>query len=297
MVIFHKHFPYIQTSLYLKDQYKNGKKDELLEPIVCTNLDGNGCAIKENDAVFFFNFRADRARMLSEKMMDKKDLKNLLFITLTEYCKDFTCQIVFPPMAVKTTLGEQISKAGLKQAHIAETEKFAHATYFLNGGREKPYDGEVDILLNSRKDIKTHDEAPEMRAEGIADKAIEEIKSGTDFIFINFANPDMVGHTANVPAIIKAIETVDTQLKRVINTLEEKGGVAVIIADHGNAEVNIDQVTGEKHTAHTTNPVPCILTSNNYKIKGGGLADVAPTVIDLLGLPKTKDMSGNSLLV
>jgi 2,3-bisphosphoglycerate-independent phosphoglycerate mutase len=287
----------ISPSLYLKDQYKTGKKDELLEPIVCTNLDGNGCAIKENDAVFFFNFRADRARMLSEKMMDKKDLKNLLFITLTEYCKDFTCQIVFPPMAVKTTLGEQISKAGLKQAHIAETEKFAHATYFLNGGREKPYDGEVDILLDSRKDIKTHDEAPEMRAEGIADKAIEEIKSGTDFIFINFANPDMVGHTANVPAIIKAIETVDTQLKRVINTLEEKGGVAVIIADHGNAEVNIDPITGEKHTAHTTNPVPCILTSNNYKVKSGGLADVAPTILDLLGLPKTNDMSGNSLLV
>jgi 2,3-bisphosphoglycerate-independent phosphoglycerate mutase len=135
-----------------------------------------------------------------------------------------------------------------------------------------------------------------MRAEGIADKAIEEINAGTDFIFINFANPDMVGHTANVPAIIKAIETVDTQLKRVISALEENGGVAVIIADHGNAEVNIDPVTGEKHTAHTTNPVPCILTSADYKVKNGGLADVAPTVLDLLGLPKSKDMSGNSLL-
>jgi 2,3-bisphosphoglycerate-independent phosphoglycerate mutase len=286
----------IDPSAYLNDQYKAGKNDELLEPIVCTTPVGEGCAIRPNDAVFFFNFRADRARMLSEKMIEKEKTDNIKFVTLTEYCVDFTCRVAFPPFKLETTLGQEIARAGLKQTHIAETEKFAHATYFLNGGREKPYDGEKDIMLKSRKDIKTHDEAPEMRAEGIADEAIKEISTGVDFIFINFANPDMVGHTANVPAIIKAVETVDTQLKRVIEALDKVGGVAVIIADHGNAEINIDPETGIKHTAHTTNPVPCIITSKDYSVRSGGLFDVAPTILDLLNIDIPKAMSGTSLL-
>lgn len=287
----------IKPSAYLERQYAGGKNDELLEPAVCTNPEGIGCAIKENDAVFFFNFRADRARMLSEKMLERKDANNILFITLTEYCIDFTCTIAFPPSKIEVTLGQEISKNSLTQAHIAETEKFAHATYFLNGGREKPYEKERDILIPSRKDIKTHDQAPEMRAEAIADKAIEEIGSGTDFIFINFANPDMIGHTANVPAIIKAIETVDTQLKRIIDTLDVVGGKALIIADHGNAEINVDQVSGNKHTAHTTSLVPCILIGSNMKLRDGGLFDVAPTILNLLDIEKPKIMTGNSLLV
>ncbi len=286
----------IKPSAYLQTQYDTGKNDELLEPTVCTTLEGTGCAIKEHDAVFFFNFRADRARMLSEKMLERQKINDILFVTLTEYCVDFTCAIAFPPAKIETTLGQEISKAGLTQARIAETEKFAHATYFLNGGREKPYEGEKDILLPSRKDVKTHDEAPEMRAEAIADKAIEEIITGTNFIFINFANPDMVGHTANVPAIIKAIETVDTQLRRVIETLEARGGAAVIIADHGNAEVNIDPVTGTKHTAHTTNLVPCILVGQDLKLRDGGLSDVAPTVLSLLDIPVPEAMVGKSLV-
>jgi 2,3-bisphosphoglycerate-independent phosphoglycerate mutase len=287
----------IKPSTYLQNQYDTGKNDELLEPTVCTTLEGTGCAVKEYDAVFFFNFRADRARMLSEKMLERQKTSDILFVTLTEYCVDFTCSIAFPPMKIETTLGQEVSRAGLTQARIAETEKFAHATYFLNGGREKPYDGERDIMLASRKDIKTHDEAPEMRAEAIADKAIEEINTGTDFIFINFANPDMVGHTANVPAIIKAIETVDTQLERIINTLNVAGGTALIIADHGNAEVNVDPITGTKHTAHTTNLVPCILTGmNDATLRDGGLFDVAPTILHMLGLEVPLAMVGKSLI-
>lgn len=286
----------IKPSAYLEEQYKLGKNDELLEPTVCANLDGNGCALEKNDGVFFFNFRADRARMLTQKLIEKQKADNIYVVTLTEYCIDYICHVAFPPSNIEVTLGEEISKAGLKQSHIAETEKFAHATYFLNGGREKPYDGETDIMLPSRKDIKTHDEAPEMRAEGIADKAIEEIEKGIDFIFINFANADMVGHTANVPAIIKALETVDSQLKRVISALEKSGGIAFITADHGNAEINIDPVTGTKHTAHTTSPVPAILTSTEFILKDGGLADIAPTILSLFNIETPSQMTGRKLI-
>lgn len=286
----------IKPSEYLEEQYKLGKTDELLEPTVCANVYGNGCALEKNDGVFFFNFRADRARMLTQKLIEKQKSDNIYVVTLTEYCIDYICHVAFPPSNIEKTLAEEISKAGFKQSHIAETEKFAHATYFLNGGREKPYEGETDIMLPSRKDIKTHDEAPEMRAEGIADKAIEEINKGVDFIFINFANPDMVGHTANVPAIIKAIETVDTQLGRVIDALNTKGGVAFITADHGNAEINIDPQTGAKHTAHTTSLVPAILTDKNLSLKDGGLADIAPTILKIFDLEIPKEMTGKPLI-
>ncbi len=286
----------IEPSLYLEQQYKDGKKDELLEPTVCSNPYGVGCAIEKGDAVFFFNFRADRARMMSEKMIAIPKEQDVLFVTLTEYCVDFTCITAFPPMKIETTLGQEVSNAGMTQARIAETEKFAHATYFLNGGREAAYTGEKDIMLPSRKDIQTHDQAPEMRAEGIADAAIAEINNGTDFIFINFANPDMVGHTANVPAIITAVETVDTQLGRVITVLEAKGGIALITADHGNAETNIDPITGIKHTAHTTNPVPCIITDTKLTIRDGELSDLAPTTLALLGIATPKAMTGKTLI-
>lgn len=286
----------IKPSAYLEEQYKLGKTDELLEPTVCANLNGIGCAFEKNDGVFFFNFRADRARMFTQKLVEKQKNDNIRVVTLTEYCADYVCHVAFPPSNIVYTLGSEVARANLSQSHIAETEKFAHATYFLNGGNEKPYVGENDIMLPSRKDVKTHDEAPEMRAEAIADKAIEEIEKGIDFIFINFANPDMVGHTANVPAIIKAIETVDAQLKRVIEALDKKGGVAFITADHGNAEVNVDPVTGTKHTAHTTNPVPAILTDTAYKMKDGGLADIAPTILSLLGIKKPTEMTGMPLI-
>jgi 2,3-bisphosphoglycerate-independent phosphoglycerate mutase len=286
----------ISPSAYLAEVYKKGDIDELMEPIVCSTPEGFSCKIKKNDAIFFFNFRADRTRMLSEKILAIPKAENIFFVTMTEYNPNFSSPAAFPPMKTDTTLGSEISAARLTQARIAETEKFPHATYFLNNGREEPHEGQTNIMLESRKDVRTHDEAPEMRAEAIADKAIEQIQAGTDFIFINFANPDMVGHTANVRAIITAIETVDAQLKRVIDALEKKGGVALIIADHGNAEVNIDPETGAGHTAHTTNLVPCIVTDTSYSIKNGGLADVAPTILALLGLKAPNEMSGKSLI-
>ncbi len=286
----------IKPSAYLDEQYAAGKNDELLEPTVCATPEGNGCAIKPNDGVFFFNFRADRARMLSEKLLPLAAEKNIMYVTLTEYCVDYKCVMAFPPMPIATTLGQEIAKAGLTQAHIAETEKFAHATYFLNGGNETPYTGERDIMLASRKDIKTHDEAPEMRADAIADKVIEEINAGTDFIFVNFANADMVGHTANVPAIVTAVETVDRELGRIVEALNKVGGAAFITADHGNAEVNIDPITGTRHTSHTTNPVPAILTDAGKTLTTGGLADIAPTILQLLALPQPTAMTGKSLL-
>lgn len=300
----------IKPSEFLRQLYKDGKVDEHLEPMVCPTADGTSCTISNNDGIFFFNFRADRARMLSSKILerihteDADKLNNVCFVTLTSYGSEYSeesgCIIAFPPALIETTLAKELSAHGFTQAHIAETEKFPHATYFLNGGVEKPYDGEKHILLASRKDVKTHDEAPEMRAEAIADKAIEEINAGTNFIFINFANPDMVGHTANVPAIIKAIETVDTQLGRVLEALKARGGVAFVTADHGNAEVNIDQITGEKHTAHTINPVPVIFTSTDagFEAKlrtGGTLADITPTMLKYFGIEKPKTMSGEAL--
>lgn len=292
----------IKPSDFVANLYKDGKLDEHLEPIVCNTPDGTGCKIEDSDGIFFFNFRADRARMLSKKILEKAsgELKNICFVTLTSYGSEYSvesgCLIAFPPSIIETTLAKELSQAGFTQAHIAETEKFPHATYFLNGGVEKPYDGEKHILLDSRKDVQTHDQAPEMRAEAIADKAIEEINAGTNFIFINFANPDMVGHTANVPAIITAIEKVDTELGRVADAMLARGGVLFITADHGNAEVNIDEKTGEKHTAHTTNKVPAIWTSAGAKFNDGTLADIAPTMLEYFGIEKPKSMTGKSLV-
>lgn len=285
----------IKPSAYLDSLYEKDLKDELLEPIVCLDEKGEGCAISKNDGVLFFNFRADRARMLTEKILARQKTDNLCVVTFCEYNPDYKCLVAFPPFKIETTLASEISKSGLTQAHIAETEKFAHATYFLNGGRGEPYPREKHILIESRKDVKTHDESPKMRAKEIADKVIEEINAGDNFIFVNFANPDMVGHTANVPAIIEAIEETDLELKRVVEALTAKGGVAFITADHGNAEINVDPKTGIAHTAHTANPVPAILTSHNYKLRTGELSDVAPTILELLNIKKPSSMTGRSL--
>ncbi len=287
----------------LRALYKENKLDEHLEPMVFLDdknlpeFSGKPATLQKNDGVFFFNFRSDRARQLSQKIMEKRDSHNIHFVTLTEYDSVLNANVAFPPIAIETTLAAEISRAGLSQAHIAETEKFPHATYFLNGGRKEPHEGEMHILLPSRKDVPTHDLAPKMRAEGIADKAIEEIKKGTNFIFINFANPDMVGHTANVPAIIEAVEETDKQLGRVITALLNANGAAFVTADHGNAEINIDPTTGEKHTSHTLSLVPAIVTIKNKKLNSGsGLSDIAPTILKLLNLPQPKSMTGKSLV-
>jgi 2,3-bisphosphoglycerate-independent phosphoglycerate mutase len=221
--------------------------------------------------------------------------KNILFGTMTQYDKTFDCLVAFEPVLIETTLAKEISKAGLTQTHIAETEKFAHATYFLNGGEEKPYIGEKHILVESRKDVVTHDLAPEMKAEEIADKAIIEINKGTDFVFINFANADMVGHTANKEAIIAGVEKVDQELKRVVEATQKKGGVVLITADHGNAEINIDNETGKKHTAHTLSPVPFIITAKDVKVRHGSLADIAPTIFKIFDIKKPDLITGVTL--
>lgn len=304
------HICEIEPVKYIESLYKENKIDELLEPIVCKTQDeekNSICTIKQNDAIFFFNFRSDRARQLTRFILSKSNEMNLSFAGMTLYGDEFNYPVVFPPLLIETTLAKEISKDGFTQAHIAETEKFPHATFFLNGGVEKPYPGESHILLDSHKDVPTHDMAPKMRAEGIADKAIEQIEAGTDFIFINFANADMVGHTANVPAIIESVEEADKHLGRVVDSVIAHNGVAFITADHGNAELNIDQQTGNKHTAHTTNYVPMIVTDTNIKLRGedkvdqningGTLADIAPTIFDEMQIEKPESMTGMSLII
>ncbi len=282
--------------------YKQGVIDELLEPVVLLDDSGRDHKVQKNDGVFFFNFRADRARQLSEKVLERKASHNLCFVTLTQYDKSFESLVAFPPNDSETTLSAEISQAGLTQSHIAETEKYPHVTYFFNAGREEPHKNERHILVESRRDINTHDQAPEMRAREIADKAIERIEAGDDFLVMNFANADMVGHTANKPAILIAVETVDRELKRVVEKLLSKNGIAIITADHGNAEVNVDEVTGENHTAHTTNLVPFILAGPDAHSDSpilrhsGSLTDIAPTILELLQIKKPVQMTGKSLM-
>lgn len=285
-----------KPSEMLKELYQEGKLDEHMEPIVFLDNEGNSYPIQDNDGIFYFNFRSDRARMLSRKILEQTKQRNLCFVTMTQYDESFECRVAFPPSGIETTLAAEISRANLKQAHIAETEKYAHVTYFFNGGQEKPHPSETHILVESRKDVKTHDLAPKMRAAEIADKAVEQIQAGTDFILLNFANADMVGHTANEPAIIEAVEEVDQQLKRVVEAALQVGGIVIVTADHGNAEMMLDPVTGEKHTAHTLNRVPCIVSDTSLTLRESGtLADVAPTVLKLLNIPQPAAMTGTSL--
>ena len=281
---------------FVENLYKEGVVDEHIEPVLCLDKDGGKNFIKRNDGIFFFNFRADRARMMTHKIIEKRDEMNLLLVTMTDYGAEYKCLVAFPTIKINTTLARELSIAGLTQAHITETEKFAHATYFLNGGVEKPYPGEEQILIPSRKDVLTHDLAPKMKAKEIADKVIEQIEKGTDFLFVNFANADMVGHTANVPAIIEAVEEIDAELGRVLTVLHARDGIACITADHGNAEINIDQVTGDRHTSHTTDPVPFILTNMTGTLHKGTLADITPTILKIFDIKKPEEMTGESLI-
>lgn len=284
------------ASSFVEKLYAAGALDEHLKSIIIIDANGGSSKLGRGDGVLFFNFRADRARMLSEKLVEKSNSEGIFFATMTEYDSTFRCPVAFPPMKIETTLAAEVSEAGFSQVHIAETEKFAHATYFLNGGREETYPGETHELIPSRKDIATHDQAPEMRAKEIGDAVVVAIEKGTSFVFANFANADMVGHTANVPAIIKAIEAVDSAIGKVAEAAERAGAAMLITADHGNAEINVDPTTGEKHTAHTTDPVPAILTVHGAKMRDGGLADVAPTVLKLLGLQIPDAMTGKPLI-
>ena len=223
---------------------------------------------------------------------------NLFFVCFTQYDETMpNVKIAFKPETLVNTFGEYISKKGLKQLRIAETEKYAHVTFFFNGGEEKEYEGEDRILVPSPK-VETYDLKPEMSALEVTDKVVEAINSGKyDSIILNYANPDMVGHTGSLEAAVKAVETIDGCVGKVVEAIEKQNGVLIITADHGNAEQMIDYKTGEPQTAHTTNPVPLILVGlEGVKLKEGKLADLAPTMLDIMGLEKPQEMTGESLI-
>ena len=285
-IIFHcegKICEFKKPSELAREQYSKGVGDEHFEPHVVKSTDGKTIGVEKNDALFFFNFRPDRMRQIVSKALERKAQFYLEVGSLTEYDQTFKeCLVAFAPERIDRTLASVVSKAGLSQVHIAETEKYAHSTYFFNGGSEVKSPGEEWVLVESRKDVVTHDQAPEMKAKEITDEAIKYIEKGTDFILINYANADMVGHTGNLQATIKAIEVLDTELARLNKVVVDNGGVMVITADHGNAEKVLSDAG--PHTAHTNNPVPIFITLKNYPIKKGGLSLVAPIITNLLGL-------------
>ncbi len=288
----------VSPSAIIGEWYHSDVFDEHLEPLVFKADDGV-LDVRDGDGIVFTNFRTDRTKQLSKKICEHVNDKDLCFVTMTDYGSEIESLVAYGPQEVKETLGSVISGAGMRQARVAETEKYAHATYFLNAGRQTPYKGEEDVLVPSRRDIKTHDQAPHMRAREITDEAIARLGKN-DFIFINYANADMVGHSAREEAIIVAVETVDKELGRLVENVLTRNGALLIIADHGNAEMIIDPVTGEPHTAHTINPVPCILIHKTYqpalRRDIPGLDDVAPTVLQLLGLNRPQSMTGESVI-
>ena len=292
----------------IEDSYQQEVFDEFIEPTVICNLDEPIAKIEKHDSVIFFNFRPDRARELTRALVDnnfkefetKKDL-NLYFVCFTQYDETIpNVKIAFHKEQLKNTFGEYISKKGYSQLRIAETEKYAHVTFFFNGGEEKQYKNEDRILIPSPK-VETYDQKPEMSAYEVTDKVLEAIKSDKyDNIILNYANTDMVGHTGNLDAAIKAVEAIDKCVGKIVKLIKEKNGNLIITADHGNAEQMIDYTTGEPHTAHTTNPVPLILITPNEKLQlkeDGKLADLSPTMLDLMNLEKPKEMTGNSLII
>lgn len=295
------------ASTVMQKSYDNDILDEFVLPTVITK-DGNPIGtIKADDSVIFFNFRPDRAREITRAIVDpnftgfKRELIPTTFVALTQY--DVTIvnkEVAFKPQVLDNTLGEYLAKLGKKQLRIAETEKYAHVTFFFNGGVEEPNENEDRILIPSPK-VATYDLQPEMSVYEVADKLEEAIRSEKyDVIIANFANPDMVGHTGVIGAAIAAVEAVDKAVEQVITAIEETGGSALITADHGNADQMLDPATGDVFTAHTTNPVPLILVNckNATGLKEGGkLADFAPTLLDMMGLEPAPEMDGHSLLI
>ena len=289
----------------IEDSYQKEVFDEFVEPTVICNGEEPIATIGKNDSVIFFNFRPDRAREITRTLVDpdfnefETKKMNLDYVCFTQYDETMpNVKVAFKPKRLVNTFGEYVSKQGLNQLRIAETEKYAHVTFFFNGGEEKQYPGEDRILVPSPK-VETYDMKPEMSAIEVTDKVVDAINSKKyDTIILNYANPDMVGHTGNLDAAIKAIETIDTCVKKVVDAVEAQNGVVIITADHGNAEQMIDYKTGEPHTAHTTNLVPLILVGmKDVKLKEGKLADLAPTMLEIMGLEKPAEMTGESLIV
>ncbi len=290
----------------IENSYHDEKTDEFVIPCVIEE-DGHPTAtIKNGDSVVFFNFRPDRARELTRAINDKefagfkRETLNLTFVTMTQYDKTLEgVNIAFKPQTLVNTLGEYVSSKGLKQLRIAETEKYAHVTFFFNGGVEKENPGEERKVIPSPK-VATYDLKPEMSAYEVTDELLDRLDQDKyDMIILNFANPDMVGHTGVVKAAIKAIEAVDECLGKIVDKVLEKDGTVFITADHGNAETEIDFSTGNPFTAHTTNPVPFVWVSNNINgrtLKSGKLADIAPTMLNVMNLEVPKEMTGECLI-
>ena len=290
------------------ESYDRDETDEFVKPTVVQKNGAPVALIQDKDSVVFFNFRPDRAREITRafcdddfKGFDRKRL-DLKFVCFSEYDPTIpNKEVAFHKISVTNTFGEWLAANNMTQARIAETEKYAHVTFFFNGGVEEPNEGETRILVNSPKEVATYDLKPEMSAYGVCDKLVEAIKSGSyDVIVINFANPDMVGHTGVQDAAITAVEAVDECVGKAVEAIKEVDGVMFICADHGNAEQLVDYETGEPFTAHTTNPVPFILVNYKEGVKlreGGCLADIVPTLIEIMGKEQPAEMTGKSLLV
>jgi 2,3-bisphosphoglycerate-independent phosphoglycerate mutase len=274
----------------VQESYERGVTDEFIEPVV---LRGRPRLAPTKDTAIFFNFRPDRARQLSQRMNEA----GVDLTTMTRYSDSLPCPAAFREQVVRNTLAEVLAHTGARQLHVAETEKYAHVTYFLNGGEEKEWDGETRILVPSPRDVPSYDFKPEMSAEEVAARVCAELPNDYRFAVVNFANPDMVGHTGSIPAVVKALETTDRCLGEVVRCVEDEGGVTLVTADHGNAEMMLAEDGVSPHTAHTSNPVPLIVTDNEVTLREGGeLSDLAPTVLDLLGLEIPQEMTGRRLV-
>jgi 2,3-bisphosphoglycerate-independent phosphoglycerate mutase len=292
--------PADSSSEAITRSYEEGISDEFVVPVV---LDPAGC-IKDGDGVIFFNFRPDRARQITQAITDPaftgfaRGAEQLVrFVCLTQYKDSFGLPIAFPPQKLVDNLASVLSTQRVRQLHTAETEKYAHVTFFFNCGREAPYDLEERILIPSPK-VATYDLQPEMSAPEVAASAAAAIDNAhTDVLIMNFANADMVGHTGNFDATVKAIQAVDACVGQVVAAILRAGGTALVTADHGNAEMMVDYETGEMHTAHTINPVPLIMAGRALKLRESGvLADVAPTILDLLSIGQPAAMTAQSLI-
>jgi 2,3-bisphosphoglycerate-independent phosphoglycerate mutase len=281
---------FTQSTLdYVQERYDAGVTDEFLEPVA---VEGTPRLTHEDSAIFF-NFRPDRGRQLSRLLLDGGyDLT-----TMTRYSDELRCPVAFEEQEVADTIAELLAENHVRQLHVAETEKYAHITYFFNGGREDEWAGETRILVPSPRDVPSYDHKPEMSAREVTDRFCAEVGGGYAFAVVNFANPDMVGHTGLIPAVTRAVEVTDECLGRVVEAVSAAGGVCLVTADHGNAEQMLEADGASPHTAHTTNPVPLIVTERGASLRAGGeLADLVPTALEMLGLNKSSQMTGDSLI-
>ncbi|MCX6875368.1 MAG: 2,3-bisphosphoglycerate-independent phosphoglycerate mutase [Verrucomicrobia bacterium] len=292
----------VLASEAVADCYRRDKTDEFMPPLVFAEAGRQ--RVRDGDVVLFFNFRSDRARELSDAFLlpdfagfERGVWPRVHYVTLTEYDKTYRCPVIFAPQTLNMGLGETVAAAGLTQLRIAETEKYPHVTYFFNGGNEQPYPGEDRVIIPSPTDVPTYDFKPEMSAQQVTDTVVAKLKD-YDLVILNFANPDMVGHTGVVKAAIKAVETIDADVKAVVEETLRLGGKLLVTADHGNCEY-MRNPDGSPNTAHTTNLVHIVYVADDadgYRVKDGILAEVAPTLLEMLGVAKPVEMTGSSLL-